>query len=204
MNTLIVSYLPKQEHSNTKKLLDTFMNAIKNTEHTQLDLLENTPDLFNTTSMSAYIKRNYMGQPIDNNEKNAISKMDQMTQQFKEADTVVLAFPMHNFSVPAPVKAYLDSIIQKGETFDMNEQGFVGLMKGKKALVIMTSGGVYKGQTASWEHGMSLTKQLLTFMGFENVQGIMAQGTNNTPENVSTTIENAQQQVIDIANQWFN
>ena len=48
-----------------------------------------------------------------------------------------------NFGVPASLKAYFDQVARAGVTFKYNEQGVPeGLLKNKKAFVVVTSGGV--------------------------------------------------------------
>ena len=132
MKTLVVSYLPRGKRSHTGKLLDAFMeNAGTDVEH--LDLLEDLPDVFLSDNLLSYVKRQYLGEALSDEETASLEKMDRMTRQLKAADLVVLAFPMHNFSFPAVVKAWFDSVMQKGETWDTDENGYVQLMTGKKS-----------------------------------------------------------------------
>jgi len=110
---------------------------------------------------------------------------------------------MHNFSLPASIKAYFDSILLKGETWDI-KNGFVGLMKGKKALIMISSGGIYEGKMASWEHAMSLAKIEFQFMGFEDIRGIHAGGMNSLPKEKSEeVIKKCQDQVKEIVKEWY-
>ena len=163
--TLIVTYLPSGERSSTKKLVDAFLAAAKGqTQVEHLDLLKEVPDFFSSESLGAYVTRNYMGQALAPAQATAIAKMDRMTAQLKAADVVVLAFPMHNFGPPAAIKAWFDSVMLKGQTWDMNASGFVGLMKGKQALILLSSGGVYEGPMAGWEHAASLAKVEFAFI----------------------------------------
>src|SRR5437879_1854159 len=173
MKTLLVKYTPRNERSNTKKLLDTFREKIKNSDIEELDLSTDVPDLFLAESLAAYIQRNYLGQDLSHNQKNLLSKMDRMTNQIKSANVVAIAYPMNNFSMPAPVKAWFDSIMLKGETWDTKNGSYVGLMNGKKALAMVSSGGVYsKEPMTSWEHALSLAKLEFQFMGYSDVRGI--------------------------------
>jgi Acyl carrier protein phosphodiesterase len=75
-----------------------------------------------------------MGEKITPEQEKNIANLYRMTAQFKSADVVVLAYPMYNFSVPAMIKAYFDSVMLKGETFDTGAKGFVGLMAGQKSI----------------------------------------------------------------------
>lgn len=192
---LIVSYLPNAENSNTKKLLDEFLK-FKKAE--KLDLLKSVPSFFDTTSMSAYIKRNNMGVAITLEEQNSIKLMDEMTKQFLDAELVVFAFPMHNFSMPAPIKAYFDSIIQKRKTFDVVNGKHIGLAKNKKALVLTSSGGVYEGAWKTADHLNTLTTLLLNFIGIDDVKIIAARGMANASkhdENLQIAINKVREYV---------
>lgn len=204
MKTLIISYLPRGERSNTKKVLDVFIEEAKN-KHAKLEILDLTkdvPDFFLPENLSAYYERNYGGAVLSKEKAKSLEKMDRMTKQLKEADFVVLAFPMYNFSVPAIVKAWFDSVLLKGETWDMNESGFAGLMKGKKALVIMSSGGVYEGAWASNDHAMTLAKAEFVFMGYD-VHEISAQGVNMMVDKTKEIIERCQSEAKKVAKEWY-
>jgi FMN-dependent NADH-azoreductase len=117
MKTLIVSYIPRNERSNTKKLLDAFREEVGISEVEELDLLVDVPDMYIENSLLAYINRSFLGQELIPYEEKLLSKMDRMAYRLKSTEIVVVAFPMYNFSMPAIVKAWFDSVIQNGITF---------------------------------------------------------------------------------------
>src|SRR5437660_1725600 len=203
MKTLLVKYTPRNERSSTKKLLDAFREKIKNSEIEELDLSKDVPDMFLEENLLAYIQRNYLGNNLTPEQKKLMSKMDRMTEQLKSADVVVVAFPMNNFSMPAPVKAWFDSVMLKGQTWDVKNGNYVGLMNGRKALVLVTSGGLYsKEPMAAWEHALSLTKLEFQFMGYSDVQGILAEGMNAGDDIKSDNLKKSIEQVQSIAQAW--
>jgi FMN-dependent NADH-azoreductase len=203
LKTLIVQYTPRNERSNTKKILDAFLEEIKGSDIEKLDLAKDVPDLFLEQNLDAYIHRNYLGQELSSEKKSLLSKMDRMTEQLKSADVVVVAYPMNNFSMPAPVKAWFDSVMLKGETWDTKNGSYIGLMNGKKALAIVTAGGSYeKEPMASWEHALSLTKIEFQFMGYSDVRGILAGGMSRGEDVKSLSLENSIKQVQSIAQEW--
>jgi len=59
------------------------------------------------------------------------------------ADTIVIGSPMYNYSISVPLKAWLDQIVRMGRTFGISAGTPVGLLGGKKAVVITTRGGAY-------------------------------------------------------------
>lgn len=204
MKTLIVRYTPRMERSNTGKLVDFFQTLI-NGEIEIEDVAHGHPPMFNSTSLSAYYKKYYNGEKLNPHESQALEKFERLTVQVKTADMVVVAYPMYNFSLPAAVKAYFDAIIFHGETWKFNKGSYEGLMKGKKALVITTSGGVYgKGTPAeSFNHSDTLAAGLLQFMGFET-EVVKVEGINANPNGVDEALKNAKDKLQDIAKKWYS
>lgn len=64
MKTLIVKYIPRNEDSNTKKLLDAFREEIGVCDIEELDLINDVPDMLLDNNLLAYIKRNILGQEL--------------------------------------------------------------------------------------------------------------------------------------------
>ena len=145
MKILIVKYLPSSEKSNTVKLLNHLKEQLGNQEYSELDLIQNPPMFHNELSMEAYKVRNFGGENLNATQQHAIQAMDDMTQQFVEADLIVLVTPMHNFSLPGIVKTYFDAVMQSGRTFKYEGEDQIGLMNKSKFLTIYTSMGSYKG-----------------------------------------------------------
>jgi FMN-dependent NADH-azoreductase len=173
MKTLLIKYLPSGKQSNTQKLLDLFLTEIKNENLEVVDLLSEKVPIFNLDSMAAYYKRNYNGQKLDPKESVFLADNDRLIKQFKSADVITIACPMHNFGLPAAVKAYMDAIIFKGETFDYNKK----MMSGRKALVLFTSGGSYNDKFVNleypnWDTLTMAVKINFNFMGFDNIEVI--------------------------------
>lgn len=129
--------------------------------------------------------------------------MKKMTAQFKSADIIVMAFPMHNFSLPGIVKkTYFDSILLKGETWDIGPNGYVGLMKGKKMIIISASGGDYQGKMSSWDHSMTLAEQLGNFMGFSEIVKIPIGGMNIPNTNIDNKILEGKEKIKSVLSDW--
>jgi FMN-dependent NADH-azoreductase len=98
---------------------------------------------------------------------------DALIAELKSADTVVFAVPMYNFSVPSTLRAYFDHIARRGVTFRYTANGPEGLLKGKKAYVFITRGGIYAGGV---DTQTPYLKQFLAFIGITDVQFVYAEG----------------------------
>lgn len=203
MKTLVVTYLPRGDRSRTKQLADYAAAFLKSKKASVeiLDIARDLPDLLTPDRLSAYYARNYAGERLSAKEQSLLKKMDAMTGQLKRADSLVVAYPMYNFSQPAIVKAWFDSVMQKGETWDMAQGAYVGLLKGKKALILSSSGGVYEGDLAFLEHSASLSKVHLEFMGYET-ETVTAAGINRYPEKEMEILSGAKMKIQAVLNRW--
>jgi FMN-dependent NADH-azoreductase len=207
--TLVISYLPAADRSNTKQVLDAFLANLENTDTEHIDLLNNPPPFFTPASLAAYGIRNYGGAQLSEDLQEAIAPMDKLVKQFKSADVVVMAYPMHNFGMPGIIKTYFDAVMQHGELFQYGPNGPEGLMKGKKALTIFASGGVYtQGQATieypSWDTLTVLARIEFTFMGFSEIEIVGAQGVlNPAPGAKEAAIEEAKAKVKTLAEKWY-
>lgn len=201
MNILIVKYLPSGEKSNTLKLLNFFKTSINRLHKvTELDLLKDMPTSFDEASLLAYKKRNYGGVTLTDAESKTLENQDRLTSQFMQADVVVLATPMHNFSLPGIVKVYFDNIMQSGKVFKYVNDQQIGLMPHKKFVTLYTSMGSYKGEFGFLDNLKALVKIELDFMGITNQEYIHASTGNEATRAIH--FENASKGISALIDKW--
>jgi FMN-dependent NADH-azoreductase len=203
MKTLIVKYLPTGTESKSKKLLDLFLQEIKGQQIEIIDLLKEPMPIFNETSIQAYYKRNYAGQKLNETEAKLLQENDKLVAQLKSVDVLVMAYPMHNFGMPAAVKAYLDAVILNGETFEMGKK----LMAGKKALTLFTSGGIYSDSSfnfdyPNWNTIALLAKVNFNFMGFDQSQTIST--SLRDPATEGERLAEVKNKIQEVVRNWYN
>jgi len=102
----------------------------------------------------------------------ALAVSDALIAELRSADTVVIGLPIYNFGVPAAFKAWIDQIARARETFRYTESGPVGLLEGKRALVVVASGGVSVGSAADF--ATPYVRHALGFVGIADVEFIAA------------------------------
>ena len=93
-------------------------------------------------------------------ETKAVAFADSLIAEVEAADTLVIAAPMYNFTIPTTLKAWIDHIARAGRTFRYTAQGPEGLLKNKKVVVVVSRGGFYTTGAApaafvngSWKAG---------------------------------------------------
>ena len=81
---------------------------------------------------------------------------------------------MYNFHIPTQLKSYFDFIARPRVTFQYSEKGPEGLLKGKKAVVLVAFGGFHQNQPTDLV--TSYMKAILGFVGITDVQFVYMEG----------------------------
>ncbi|MEX3016708.1 FMN-dependent NADH-azoreductase [Gymnodinialimonas hymeniacidonis] len=106
----------------------------------------------------------------DQAEKLALS--DTLVAEIKSADTLVIGVPIYNFGVPAALKAWVDQVARAGVTFKYTENGPQGLLSGKRAILVVASGGTEAGSEIDF--ATNYMRHVLGFIGIKDVSVVTA------------------------------
>jgi FMN-dependent NADH-azoreductase len=129
-------------------------------------------------------------------QKKALETSDEYIQELIEADTIVIGAPLHNFSIPAPLKAWIDQIVRPGRTFRYSDAGFQGLLTGKNVIVASARGGEYTGDSAFLDHQTPYLKTILGFIGLTDVYFAFANNQTRGPEAAAAGAQIGTEQVL--------
>lgn len=118
----------------------------------------------------------WMQDPTDRSPEQAelAAISDDIIEELHHTDTVVFAVPMYNFGIPSTLKAYIDRICRAGITFRYSENGPVGLLENKKAIVLAARGGMYAGTDRDTQ--TKYLKDVFSFIGITDVDFVYAEG----------------------------
>lgn len=105
-------------------------------------------------------------------QRDLLALSDQLVEELKSADTLVIGVPIYNFAVPASLKAWIDLIARVGLTFAYSETGPKGLLEGKRAIIAIASGGTQVGSDIDFVTGY--LRHVLGFVGITDVQFVAA------------------------------
>ena len=103
-----------------------------------------------------------------------LARSDELVAEVQDADVLVIGTPIYNFSVPAVLKAWIDMICRARLTFRYTETGPQGLLTGKKAYVLVPSGGVEMGSAVDF--ATPYLRHALGFIGISDVEFVGARG----------------------------
>ncbi|MDX8347130.1 NAD(P)H-dependent oxidoreductase [Cognatiyoonia sp. IB215446] len=100
-------------------------------------------------------------------EAASLTLSDELIAELQEADTIVIGMPMYNFGMPASLKAWIDLVARPGVTFRYTENGPIGLLDGKRAVVAVASGGV--PVDSGLDFATPHLRQVLRFIGIDDI-----------------------------------
>lgn len=109
-------------------------------------------------------------------QRERLATSDALVKELRQADVVVIGAPIYNFGIPAALKAWIDMIARARLTFRYTENGPEGLLQGKKAFVVIASGGVPVDSAVDF--ATPYLRQALRFVGITDVEVIAADQLN--------------------------
>lgn len=127
--------------------------------------------------------------------RSATALSDQLIAEIQQSDTLLLAVPIYNFSIPAALKAWIDQVMRIGHTFSMDETGFKGLVRARRAVIACTYGseGYLPDQPFAAANFLEpYLRFLFAFLGVETVDFVHVQGTATAaPDAFASRLETA-------------
>ena len=107
-------------------------------------------------------------------QRELAARSDELIDELRAHDVVVLAVPMYNFGIPSQLKAWFDRVMRAGVTFRYTENGPQGLVEGKRAIILAARGGQYAGTEMDTQ--APHLKAMLSMIGIDEVDTVFAEG----------------------------
>ena len=120
---------------------------------------------------------------LDAKDQKEIKRIRELCDQFVDAQVYVIASPMWSLSFPAPLKEYIDCIVQVGKTIEFVNNKPKGLLdnQGRVLVYIESSGG-----KIPWildpvmDKGENYVASIMRTLGIKKVEELMVSGTGTT------------------------
>ena len=170
---LVIDASPRHEHSTSRKLTSLFVEKWR-AAHPGGEVVER--DLIKTRL--PFVDLPWIGGAFTPPEQHspesaaAIKISNDLVAELQAADRISIGTPMYNFTIPAVLKAYIDHIVRVGVTVVDN----VGQLTGKKATVILASGGDFSpgSPIEGYNYASGYLRQLLGFIGITDLDIVLA------------------------------
>ncbi|VVO02045.1 FMN-dependent NADH-azoreductase [Pseudomonas fluorescens] len=205
---LAVHASPRGERSHSRRLAEVFLGAWQATHpESQLTRREVGRALIppvNEGFIAAAFYPEPAARPLSMQADLAFS--DELVAELLGHDLLVISTPMHNFSVPSGLKAWIDQIVRLGLTFNHSLDNGVAqyepLVRGKKALVITSRGGHGfgpGGENEALNHADPLLRTTLGFIGIDDITVVAAEGEESAERTFLVSSAEAEQRLLALA-----
>lgn len=203
---LYVQSSPREDESESAALADQFLAAFTSaqprTEVDTLDLWQEPLPIFGGNKARAKMTV-ITGQQLEGVQRTAWDEIEEAFARFSRADLYLFTVPMWNAGVPWVLKHYIDTLTQPGLAFGFDPaSGYSGLLEGKTAVAVYTSGVYRAGIDKAFGSDFHSTffDDWLRFCGIDDIHEIRFQPTLVTAD-LDREREDARKQAVTLATQ---
>jgi FMN-dependent NADH-azoreductase len=183
----------RRNGSHSRALADAFESAwvarFPGAAIVRRDLVANPIGHIHETTIAGFYTP---AEKLDGKLKDAVALSDQLIGEINAADTILIATPMYNFTVPSALKSWIDQIVRINRTFSYDGTNFAGLVKARRVVVVAAFGaGGYGDALAGADFVTPYLKFLFGFLGVSDVTVIPAEATTADAATVATNVDRA-------------
>jgi len=185
-NILRVDASARFQTSYSRKLSDTVIAQFPKAKIIRRDLAaEAIPQI-----TEDWVDANFTPASDRNLEQQAILRQsDKLVEELEWADLLIISVPIYNFGVPASLKAWVDQVARAGRTFRYTAEGPEGLLKDKKAILLVASGGTEVDSAIDF--ATPYLRHVLGFLGITDVEVISADRLMPEPDRFEVALDKA-------------
>nr|WP_295922208.1 NAD(P)H-dependent oxidoreductase [uncultured Dyadobacter sp.] len=122
--------------------------------------------------------------------------------ELHDADVIVIGSPMYNWSIPSPLKAYIDQIMRINETWRPNASDqrnpYLGLLQNKTLVLLLSRGsaGYEEGEyNQHMNYQSTYLKTVFNIMGIHDIHVIAINGASVESDMLANSIEQSHRQI---------
>ena len=118
--------------------------------------------------------------------EGSMSQSEELIQELESSDFVVIGTPVHNFTVPSALKAWIDHVVRIRRTFNTTKDGYVGILRDRPVFVAVSSGGRYSGERARQPDFLTpYLRAILGIIGLHDLTFFSIEGSRLGPDAVA-------------------
>lgn len=134
----------------------------------------------------------------DVSQEGTAATSTELIRELESSDVVVIGTPMHNFTVPSALKAWIDHVVRVRWTFDVGHKGKVALLRDRPVFVAVSSGGRFSGDGARQPDFLTpYLEAVLGIIGLRDLRFFSIQGAAFGPEVLAATRAQTEQVLLD-------
>lgn len=128
----------------------------------------------------------------------AFDLSETLIREVEDAAFITIATPMHNYTVPACLKLWIDLVLRHGRSFTSVNGVKTGVLGDRPVLVIVTAGGLVTGEgVVQPNHLTGYLTDVLSTIGISNVRFIYLEGLVDPVQAAEAVARGAQAMLYD-------
>ena len=193
INLLRIDSSGRYQGSSTRTLTDSLIEALAARSAVDVSIRDLAKGISHVDD--SWIQANFTDvEERTDQQKERLKTSDDLVAEMQSADVIVIGVPIYNFGVPAALKAWVDMIARARLTFRYTGNGPEGLLTGKKAYLVVASGGVAVDSEADF--ATPYMRHALRFLGITDIEVISAEQQMIRGEE---SVDSAQAQIANLA-----
>ena len=107
----------------------------------------------------------------------ALALSEELIGELEATDGLVIGTPMHNYTVPSCLKAWIDHVVRPRRSFGFGPQGKFGLLADRPTYIVTASGGPHGGVGEQPDFLVPYLRAILATIGITSLQVLSLQST---------------------------
>ncbi len=170
--------------------LSTLENNGQNIELIQRELNSQPIPHLNANSFTGF----QLAETERNQEQQAAAALsEQLIDELRRADELVIAMPLYNLGIPSTFKAWIDHVARAGHTFQYTSNGPQGLLKDKPVTIVAARGGSYANTPLDTQS--EYLRHIFALMGLHDLRFIYAENLARGGDMAEQSRQDARQQI---------
>jgi len=192
-HVLLITSSPRGAHSLSSRFAAEIAEGIKTSSGGTLKVRDLVADPLPHIT-SAYIQgRIAVPEERTPEQAAAVALAQDLVDELRAADVVVLGSGMINFGPSSQLKAWFDHVTWPAVTFGYGDNGPKGLLTGKKVYLVVAAGGVFsEGVWAPFDFQSNYLLHLLSFIGLTEAEVVRIEGTVFGPDAAEAALKNTE------------
>ncbi len=125
-----------------------------------------------------------------------LQESERLIEELDAADILVISTPMHNLTVPAVLKAWIDQVVRFGRTFQSTLTGKIGLLRDKTVYIVIASGGFFTGKNPRQPDFLTpYLRAILATIGLKDIRFVTAEAMSRGPDALAAGEASARAQI---------
>jgi FMN-dependent NADH-azoreductase len=192
-NILYLTCSPRGAQSFSRRMGDELVARLDGAVLAR-DLAADPPPLIDAGFSTAILA------PVTETVPPALAVSEALIRELEAADVLVIATPMNNYGVPAPLKAWIDQIVRINRTFRSTPAGKVGLLRDRPAWLVVASGGWFTGPSpigtpAQPDFLTGYVRAILATIGIKSLSVVTLEGVTRGPDVAANAMERARGEI---------